>query len=123
MPEATWGASWQRDVTGKAPVRTRAAEEVAFLTVWTPPERLRDQITRARIEPHTWFGRHLGPKRRLRILEDYRDPARVAAHYRRWFDYARTRSDDHTVVCMDEPVRIFSVKEWEETVAPKLEGR
>ena len=88
-----------------------------FLTIWTPPERLRRQIYEGEIKPKTTLGIFHGNKRHKKIAKEYEDPARIIHHYRNWFAYTRTKSTDHVVVCLSDPVRLYTVDEWEEVAA------
>jgi 2-polyprenyl-3-methyl-5-hydroxy-6-metoxy-1,4-benzoquinol methylase len=92
------------------------AEHVTFLTIWTPPERLRRQLHDSEIAPRTKLGFFRGKSRWRKIERDYEDPARICGHYRQWFEFARKKSDDHLVVEMSDPVRFYSVDEWERLV-------
>ena len=99
----------------------RTAQRITFLTIWTPPERLVRQISEGEIARRTKLGIYFGRERHRKIREEYRDPARVLAHYRAWFDYTRGIPADHHVVCLEDPVRVLSVAEWEQR-ARALEG-
>lgn len=91
-----------------------AASKLTFVTIWTPPERLRRQIYDGEIAPKIRLGRFRGRKRHRLIAEEYEDDARILAHYRRWFRYTATYRDaDHVVVCFDDPMTLMSVDEWE----------
>ncbi len=92
------------------------AERLTFVTIWTPPERLRRQLLASEIEPKTRLGVYRGKSRMLKIQRDYASPARIREHYRQWFDYARTKSDDHVVVELSDPVRLYTIDEWERMV-------
>ncbi len=98
----------------------QAAEHVTFLTIWTPPERLRKQIAEGEILPKTKFGYFYGRKRHKIIAEDYRDTARILEHYRAWFRFTATHQyatrADHVVVCLSDPVKLYTVGEWEEMI-------
>lgn len=101
----------------------KAAEHVTFLTIWTPPERLRKQIQEGEIAPKTWFGHHFGRKRHRIIAEEYRDDARILEHYRTWFRYTATHPHaEHVVVCLGDPVQLYTVEEWERMVQRDYEG-
>ena len=94
------------------------ARDVTFVTIWTPPPRLRAQIRSGEIDPKTKFGFFFGRNRHKRIAEEYEDDARIIEHYRNWFRYAAThRRAKHVVVCLDEPVTMYGVDEWERDVA------
>lgn len=91
------------------------AERLTFLTIWTPPERLVRQITEAEIEPRAQAGKKPS-KRHLRIREDYKNPARVVEHYKRWFDYTAKISEEHIVASYDDQsdrLTLRTVSEWE----------
>lgn len=90
------------------------AEHITFLTIWTPPERLRRQIREGEIDPKTRFGIFFGRKRHLRIAEEYQETSRILDHYREWFRYTATHRADHVVVCLSDPVKLYTVDEWEE---------
>jgi 2-polyprenyl-3-methyl-5-hydroxy-6-metoxy-1,4-benzoquinol methylase len=97
------------------------AQRITFITIWTPPERLVRQISEGEIARRTKLGFYFGRARHLKIREEYRDSAKVLAHYRAWFDYTRRIPADHLVVCLEEPVRIQSVEEWQQ-LARSLEA-
>ncbi len=97
------------------------AEHITFLTIWTPPERLRRQIREGEIEPKTRFGMFFGRKRHLRIAEEYEETSRILEHYRDWFRYTAKHRADHVVVCLSDPLKLYSVEEWEE-VARRCEA-
>ena len=99
------------------------AEHVTFLTIWTPPERLRRQIFEGEIQPKTKFGMFFGRKRHKLIAEEYEDDARILEHYRNWFRYTATHDAEHVVVCLDEPVKMYTVEAWEELVRADVEER
>lgn len=92
------------------------AERITFVTVWTPPARLVQQITEAAITPKMkpWSWRK--PVRHLKIRALYEQPGKVVEHYRRWFDYTATRSADHVVVSLEGGLRLRSIEEWERLV-------
>jgi len=98
-----------------------SAGHVTFVTIWTPPERLRRQIQSGEIEPKTFFGFFFGRKRHRLIAAEYEDDAKILEHYRRWFRFTQARRADHVVVCLSEPVKLYSVAEWEE-MAERLEA-
>ncbi|HGY89838.1 MAG TPA: methyltransferase domain-containing protein [Planctomycetes bacterium] len=87
------------------------ARRVTFVTVWTPAERLRKQITQAEIEKARAAGKK-PKKRHLKIAKEYEDPSRVAEHYRRWFDYTATVSEEHIVVDFENGFRMRDVDTW-----------
>jgi SAM-dependent methyltransferase len=93
------------------------ADRVSFVTVWASPERLRKQLHDSEIAPNTKMGVFRGKRRLRSIQRDYESPAKICEHYRRWFDYTRTKSDDHVVVDMSDPVKLYTVEEWEQLAA------
>jgi len=99
------------------------ARHVTFLTIWTPPERLRKQIAEGEILPRTTFGIFWGRKRHRIIAEDYRDDLRILELYRSWFRFTSTHAPnaDHVVVCLGDPVELYTVAEWEQMVQQKTE--
>jgi len=97
------------------------AEKVTFVTVWTPPERLRKQLVDSEVTPHTKLGIFRGKSRVLKIQRDYESAARICTHYRQWFDYTRTQSDDHVVVDLSGKPRLYTLEEWEQ-MARSLEA-
>ncbi|HSJ96979.1 MAG TPA: methyltransferase domain-containing protein [Myxococcota bacterium] len=90
------------------------AEQVTFLTIWCPPEVLGDRLEKRSIVPKTGPRGFRGRKRHLVIRDEYRDPAKVRAHYRRWFDFTRTKRGDHIVVAPVDGLAFWTVDEWEE---------
>ena len=94
------------------------AEQVTFVTIWTPPERLRRQIHDAEIAPKTRFGIFFGRSRHRKIAKDYESDARIIEHYREWFRFTGARRADHVVVHLTDPVELHSVEEWEELARP-----
>jgi len=99
----------------------QTAEHTTFLTIWTPPERLRRQILEGEILPRTKFGHFFGRKRHKLIAREYEDDARILEHYRSWFRFTESHDADHVVVCLSDPVELYSVAEWEERVAAQYE--
>lgn len=90
------------------------AEKLTILTIWAPPERLKQQLVVAEIERR-------GKKRRkpqahhLKILRLYEDPERVATLYRTWFAYSRRIAADHLVATIDgAAVTLSTPSQWEE---------
>ena len=94
----------------------QAAEHITFLTIWTPPERLRRQIMSGEIEPKTKFGYFFGRKRHKLIAEEYEDPHRILEHYRKWFRFTQSHRADNVVVCLSDPVKLYTIEEWEQMV-------
>jgi hypothetical protein len=98
------------------------AERVTFVTIWRPPEALRDQLQRGEIEPRTKFGRYRGSKRHRLLAAEYEDPAQICAHYRRWFEFTQRRSDRHLVASFEDPAasepEILTIEQWEALVRP-----
>jgi Predicted GTPases len=92
--------------SAKVPQRDEAldlldtAEHRTFLTIWRPPQMLREQLQKSEIAPKTKNGVYRGHKRHLRLYKEYEDPARVRAHYQNWFAYTRTKPGDHVVVSL-----------------------
>ena len=70
--------------------------------------------------PKTKFGYFYGRKRHKVIAEDYQHTARILDHYRTWFRFTSTHEHaaraDHVVVCLSDPVKLYTVGEWEEMV-------
>lgn len=97
------------------------ARDVTFVTIWCPPEALLAQLQRGEIDRKTTLGVYWGRKRHLQLREEYRDPARIRAHYRAWFDFTRRRPGEHLVVSPSEGMRVQSIAEWEAMTRP-LEG-
>ena len=99
------------------------AEEVTFLTIWCPPEVLGERLEKRSIIPKTDPRKGFrGRKRHLVIREEYRDPAKVRAHYRRWFDFTRTKRGNHVVVAPVGGLAFYTVDEWEEMTRPLEEA-
>ena len=91
------------------------ADELAFVTIWCPPDVLLERLEKRSIAPKTdEKGGFRGRKRHLTIADDYRDPARVREHYQRWFDFTRTKRGNHIVVSPVDGWACYSIDEWDE---------
>ena len=101
------------------PTELDAAEKVTFVTLWTPPERLIEQITAADVEFQEKTGKKPS-KRHLKVRELYKDSQRILKHYREWFAFTQTKSRDHIVVTLSDELEIRSIDEWESQVAAKV---
>ncbi len=97
------------------------AEEITFVTIWCPPEILAERLENRSIRPKSGPKGFRGRKRHLAIREDYADPAKVRAHYRRWFDFTSKKPGQHLVVTLHDGVRFYSLDEWDE-MTRSLEG-
>lgn len=95
----------------------QTAENVTFLTIWTPPDRLRAQIASGEIAAKTFLGVYYGRTRHKLIQREYEDDARILEHYRNWFRFTATQRAEHVVVCLSDPVTLYTVDEWEALVA------
>jgi len=94
----------------------RCARRLSFLTLWATPERLVRQITKSEIEGGPF---HRPAKRHVMLREEYRDPAKVLGHYDTWIDFVERQGGTHFVVEQEDgPVRLLSVPQWRELVAP-----
>lgn len=93
----------------------KAAAKTTFVTLWTPPERLRAQLATASDIPiHSKRLR----KRHELLRQDYADPARVRAHYRDWNALVRAHPADHLIVCTDATgTRVMSPGDWERALS------
>lgn len=90
------------------------AERITFVTIWTPPEQLIRQITKAEIEPALARGKK--PRRHLAIRELYGERDKVLEHYERWFAFADSKSRDHIVITPHDGSKLYSIAEWRELV-------
>ncbi len=97
-----------------------AAEKISFITLWTPPEQLIEQITAADVEFRQKTGK-APSKRHQKVRELYKDPQRILKHYREWFAFTESRSKDHIVVTLKDDIEIRSIDEWESEVAAKVQ--
>jgi SAM-dependent methyltransferase len=92
------------------------ADEIALLTVWTHPARLRRQMEASELR-QVRQGTFTGSKRHLRIWKMYQDPDRVVGLYRRWFAFCATLPAAHLVVSLGDPPRCYPAGEWEGRLA------
>lgn len=93
----------------------KVADNVTFVTVWTPPEILARQVHDAEISKN-----HRTNKDHHRhVLKLYRDkPERVIREYERWFEFSRQWSDRHFVVAPHEGYLTTSIDEWTGKMRP-----
>lgn len=91
-----------------------AAERVTFVTLWCPPEILRQRLKQVTIVPKTKNGKSRGNKRHLMLAKEYADPAKVRAHYQQWLAYTRTKPGEHFVVSLTDEIRCTALEEWED---------
>jgi SAM-dependent methyltransferase len=96
------------------------AEEVTFLTLWTPPEVLRQQLEQSEILPHMKKGVFRGNQRHLRLRAQYEDRQAVIRFYRDWIEFCRTKPGRHLVVQLARDVKCYQPEEWEREVAAKV---
>ncbi len=94
------------------------AREVAFATIFAPPEVLRRRLAGTSLPGRLGFPLK---RRHRRILADYGDPSAVRAHYQRWFDHARTRGGDHVVV-LEDGARTLPLDDFERSAAWRALG-
>jgi 2-polyprenyl-3-methyl-5-hydroxy-6-metoxy-1,4-benzoquinol methylase len=94
----------------------RTARQITFLTLWASPERLVRQITKSEIEGGMF---HRPAKRHLMLRQEYRDPAKVLAHYEDWIGFVERQGGRHFVVDQEGGTpRLLGVEEWRKMVAP-----
>jgi hypothetical protein len=94
----------------------RTARHITFLTLWASPQRLVRQITKSEIEGGMF---HRPAKRHLMLREEYRDSAKVLAHYDDWIGFVERQGGRHFIVEQEgESPRLLSVEKWRELVAP-----
>jgi hypothetical protein len=90
------------------------AEHLTFLTLWCPPEVLKQRLIQSEIAPRTKNGIYRGKARTLVIAKEYENLARVREHYQHWFAFTRTKRAEHLVVSLVNGIQCYSVAEWEE---------
>ena len=90
------------------------ANEVTFVTIWTPPDVLLRQFEQD--EPPPGGKRLVAWKiRRHNIVhERYRNPANVYSFYKDWFGFCRARPGKHVVVSFEGGLQFYSPDEWEQ---------
>jgi hypothetical protein len=70
-----------------------SADKVSYLTMWTSPEKLREQLGPEQ------SGLFKKPGKRQRaIRRDYSDPYRIVEHYDEWFKFLQTQPGEKWVV-------------------------
>ncbi len=89
------------------------AKRVTFLTVLTPPARLREQITVGEIEKRSTFFRKPS-QRHLRIRDLYADPVKVQRAYETWRTFVGKRNFEHWMIEAqpDGSHRLFPAADW-----------
>jgi hypothetical protein len=65
------------------------------VTLITDPASLKRRWQEREVDPKTHFGFYLGSKRSKRLLKTYRDAAKVAGLYDRWFDFIAPKPGEH----------------------------
>jgi hypothetical protein len=91
----------------------RSAEDVKFLTLWTEPDRLREQFEENEITAYVRKHKaHPSNSKTLRLREEYKDARRVVEYYSTWFEFASTLGGSHVVVSRRPETRFLTIDEW-----------
>ncbi len=88
------------------------ADHVVFLTLWTPPGDLRQQLEEGEIRPHTQGGAYWGSARHMRVREAYEDDAGIIEFYDDWFEHCRARPGCHYIVTLRPAVEVHPLEAW-----------
>jgi energy-coupling factor transporter ATP-binding protein EcfA2 len=84
------------------------ANQKSILTIWVPPDRLRQQFADSEIQ-----GRKKVKKANLRLMKEYEDPGKVIAFYREWIHFVQSLNVEHWIAEFSDGVRFYSPQEWE----------
>lgn len=83
----------------------------SFVTIFAPPEALREQLSAAEGNKRRWSNKH------QRVLAHYGDVEALAQDYRNWFDFTERAGGDHYVILPREGMRVVPLQEFR----PKLD--
>ncbi len=100
---------WSRNRSDPVLDVLETASRTSAITLWTPPDRLREQA-RQRDRRRTPL-RHR--PRRSAKMKRYADPERVLQMYDAFFEEIGGRIDDHCLVEIDTSVQFHDVAEWQ----------
>ena len=88
------------------------ASEISFVTVWSSPLRLEQQL-------HEKFQHSKPNKRDHALLKICRQPVQIINLYRRWFDFCEkqgSKTRNHYIVELGDKLKFHSRPEWEDMV-------
>jgi SAM-dependent methyltransferase len=89
------------------------AREIKTVTLWSEAAELHSRMERREILPQAGrTNRRQGHKRRLKILEDYKDAGKVRQFYEKWFTHLRGLPGDHYVVDLTAGEQLIPLSEW-----------
>jgi hypothetical protein len=88
------------------------ARRVTFVTLWRPPESLRRLFKAHPVSLATRAGWFFEGRRRRKVLREFKDPAEVTGHYRRWFEFTAATAARQFVVSPDAEPRLASLEQW-----------
>jgi 2-polyprenyl-3-methyl-5-hydroxy-6-metoxy-1,4-benzoquinol methylase len=88
------------------------ARQITFVTLWRPPEILRERFEAEPVSAVTRAGFFFEGRRRRKLLQDFEDPRALASHYRSWLEFTRRPGFRHFVVSPEGGPRVSSLDEW-----------
>ena len=95
----------------------QAAEQLSFVTVWCPDERLRRQFQEAEIKPKMKLGWFTGSSKNRQLLKDYQQPHLIRSFYDDWFDFTRKFPVPHHVVSVETGMKPIALERWGKSAA------
>lgn len=88
------------------------ANHTTVITLGHSPIVLQEAWTRDQIEKKRKFGVFWGKKRDLLLQKEFKESAKILAFYESWFEFIRTKTENHTIVCLENGLRFYSDEEW-----------
>jgi len=101
---------WSRNSADPVLEVLETASRTSAITLWTPPDRLREQA-RQRDRRRTPLPRRT---RGSAKMKGYADPERVLQMYDAFFQEIGGRVDDHVLIEIDSSIQIHDVAEWQQ---------
>lgn len=88
------------------------SSEVSFLTLWTPPDVLIEQLDKKRFELKS-RDEQLSYKNYEKLRKAYQDSGRIRNIYSEWIEFCQKKSAKHLVVSLAGGIRICNAEKWQ----------
>lgn len=88
------------------------ADHLTILTLWHSPAVLQEAWAKNQIAQKMKFGVFWGKKRDLLLQKELKEPSKIRAFYKSWFEFAQTKTVNHLIVCLEKGMRVYSLEEW-----------
>ncbi len=90
------------------------AEDITVLTLWTPPDILRQQFEKSKILNR---GKIKKNERRWKIFQDYADKNKISEFYNGWLKFCRDKKVKNYMVKLQPEPEIISDQKWMDLAA------